>query len=151
MATQTAGPAPHEPQIEDERPHPWSDVPEWQESVCCWFLDTATGVGGFLRWGTHPNAGFGRLNLFAFDAQQRFRRVDERVKVEADASATTLDVGSATAGVHNDGAVTFAWHEPECDADLRFEGFYAPHGFAGAGDRNLQEGIYTGHLECSGR
>ena len=151
MATQTADATPHEPQIEDERPHPWSDAPEWQESVCCWFLDRAGEVGGFLRWGAHPNAGFGRLNLFVFDVDQRFRRVDERVELDPDPAAATLDVGSARAGVGGDGVVTYTWDEAECSAALRFDGFYPPHGFGGAGDRNLQQGIYTGHLECSGR
>src|SRR4051812_43753450 len=137
MATQTAGPPSAEPQVEDERPHAWSDVPEWQESVCAWFLDPASGGGGLLRWGGHPNAGFGRLNLFAFDTRQRFRRVDERVQLTPQPDARTLDVGSATAGADDAGVATFQWNEEECSADLRFDGFYAPHGFGGAGDTNL--------------
>ena len=51
MATQNTAPEALQPQLEDERPHAWSDAPDWQESVCAWFLDPATGVGGFLRWG----------------------------------------------------------------------------------------------------
>lgn len=139
---------------EHERPHPWPDVAIWQESVAFWWYDAAAGAGGFGRFGFHPVEGYGRSMLFAFSEANgvRFRRVDERIPVQlGDEPASSLRVGTSEAAVDGDGRVTLSWSEPECEADLAFAGFHAPHGFTGAGDEHLTGTVYGGHLECAGR
>ncbi len=134
---------------DDAQVHAWEDDPHWQESVAVWFHDLDAGWGGFFRFGIHPTQGFGRSMLFAYDDQGlRFRRVREHVPTS---EFSELRVGTGWAGV-GDGAVAYGWDEPECSADLRFEGFYEPLGFGiSADESDLQRSIYTGHLECSGR
>jgi hypothetical protein len=139
---------------DDELLHAWDDDPSWQESVAVWFFDESIDVGGFFRIGVHPNQGYGRFNLFAFsEGVHRFRRVDERAR---DASPPEpggeLRAGTCRAGLADD-TVTFAWSEPECDAQLEFTGFYPRQGFGGRADddHHLQRDVYSGHLECSGR
>ena len=138
----------------DDLAHDHDGGDAWQESVAVWFFDDTTGVGGFFRIGSHPTQGFGRVNLFTFrEGVHRFRRVDERVPLGDWAGAgSDLVVGTARAGVDGEDVV-FSWRDHDCDADLRFSGFYPRQGFGGraADDAHLQADVYTGHLECSGR
>jgi hypothetical protein len=136
----------------DDLLHAWDRDVAWQESVAVWFFDEPTGVGGFFRFGVHPNAGYGRYNLFAFrEHDRRFRRVREREALPSPAPGGPLRVATCAAGVDGDG-VTFTWDEPECGAALVFESFYPRQGFGGraADDAHLQRDVYAGHLECSG-
>lgn len=134
-----------------EQVHPWEDDPAWQESVAVWFDDVSAGVGGFFRFGIHPVEGRSRSMLFAFTHEgQRFRRVREHEPLRAEAGAD-LEVGSCRAGHAEDGRVRFSWDEPECAAELTFDGFHEPQGFGGTeDDQNLQQQVYAGHLECAG-
>jgi hypothetical protein len=139
---------------QDELLHGWDDDPAWQESVAVWFFDPSSAAGGFFRFGVHPVAGYGRYNLFAFrEGEQRFRRVDERAPLPELAPGGDLAVAGCRAGLTDGGAVRFSWDEPECSADLVFDGFYPRQGFEGraADDAHLQRDVYAGHLECSGR
>lgn len=131
--------------------HAWQPDPHWQESVAVWFFDEAIDVGGYFRFGVHPNQGAGRYNLFAFrEGDVRFRRLREDVPAEGK-PGEPLAVGGCIADV--DGTqVRFAWDEPECSANLRFDELHPPLDFAGrpADDALLQGGILTGHHECAG-
>jgi len=138
---------------DDDVLHQPDDDPSWQESVAVWFFDEKIDVGGFFRFGAHANEGYGRCNLFAFrESVHRFRAVDERVSIERAVAGSDLVVGTFRAGVDGDTA-HFAWHEPDCEAELRFAGFYPRQGFGGRAedDDHLQHDVYSGHLECSGQ
>jgi len=138
---------------QDDLVHPYEHDPAWQESVAVWFFDESIDVGGFFRFGVHPVEGFGRINLFAFrEGMHRYRHVDERVRVDVPSAGGDLVVGSARATCDGD-TPTYTWDEEECSARLEFEPFYPRQGFGGraADDAHLQQDVYAGHLECSGR
>lgn len=135
----------------DELTHHWGDDPHWQESVCAWFWDPSAAVGGWFRWGWHPNAGHGRVQLFAFDADgTRYRHVDQRAPIDP-APGGDLELAGCRASV-DDGSPTFRWERPECAADLRFEGFHDPQGWGTSeGAAAIDAALNSGHLECSGQ
>jgi hypothetical protein len=133
----------------DAAVHAWEADPDWQESAAAWFHDLGSGWGGFVRFGIHPTAGYGRSMVFAYDGDgTRFRRVRERV---AQASFDEIAVAGGWAGTR-DGLVAFGWDEPESSAELWFEPFYEAVGFGiSADEADLHRSVYAGHLECSGR
>lgn len=142
-----------------DRPHTPGDGALWQESDCYWFYDAKAQVGGYHRIGQFPNRKTGQVMLFVYRlGGERFRLLQELEGAACVRTADGQSVGSSSASTAGDGVMSYAWSEPDCEAELRFsEAFYEPRSWMkdeeAHGGANAVKGQMNtdGHLEVSGR
>jgi hypothetical protein len=145
---------------DDDRPHPHSDGPDWQESVLFTWFDEQSGLGGFYRLGHEPQLGTGNccFGVFASDGH-RFRwNVSGAPLLAGNRTEGYMELGPTRATLRDQ--LHLAADFTECTVDLSFEDYHARFDYLDlvgvARDDFVAHhyevaGLMTGHVTLAGR